>query len=671
MTRHRSTILLLTVLWALGWVPDGLEAAPQSPVQSVENSEAQTPTDTKEKDDDKALPEGAENTDAFSSPGQTLSTFLVAMADSPADLTTAYLCLDLPKGTYSKESTRQRAIDLQQILLHIGYDLDKNPGVPMIWDKPIDQFSLLPAPPGSSTVIQVRSGQVMEVTKGTVVLELRRGLDGRWQFSADTVSDANDQLLREADRSLLQTYPELFETARETMSLRNWLLKVSPPWLWQEFLFIAYIQWIGLAVILVIGLVVNLLVRFILGVLLRKWITRTLVHVAQGDQTASFDIRRSVRAFGLLGSILVWRWLVTLLVLPIAVFNFTSIALNLLAVLAAINASFKLTDLLGDVISLRAANTHNKLDDIVVPLVRKTLKFVILSLGFFYLASAVHYEITPLIAGIGTGGLGFAFAAQNSIENFFGSITVILDRPFQVGDWVVIDGVEGNVEQVGLRSTRVRTFYKSEMTIPNSILIKTTVDNYGRRQFRRWNTKLSLLYETTPEQVDAFCEGARELVRNHPMMRRDSYQVYLNEFGESGIDILVYVFWSAPDWATELRERHRFMLDLMRLAEALGVDFAYPTQTVYLAKSPGVRSVPEHLSPGQQQPSNEAAGREAARRIIESAEWRENRPTPYRYRSASESLQLDHGGEEADREEPRPGSENRGSAGEGGSGGGE
>ena len=657
----KTILLLLSLLLTPCGATATLNAAPQGPPVTP-GQDGTTP------DQKAASPESAEATPlAFSSPGRTLSTFLSAMAEEPTDFTTAIMCLKLPKGTYSKEITRQRALDLEEILLHLGYQTKENPGIPTESSFEKDTFSLLPAPPGSPPIIVERSADIQKFTKNAAVITLDRTLNGRWLFNSDTLTDTNDELLRQADRQLMQKHPELLQNARGTLTLRNWLLQNTPPWLWEQFLFIAYIQWIGLGIVLILGIIVNLVVRFLFGVLLKRWIERGLMHVARhtDPSQSTIDIRRSCRAIGLVASILLWGWLVDLLFLPLVAYNFISITIDILLVLSMINAGFKLTDLIGDVVGMRAARTENKLDDIVVPLIRKTIKFVILVLGFFYLANAVNYEITPLIAGIGIGGLGFAFAAQNSIENFFGSITVVLDRPFQVGDWVVIDNVEGNVEQVGLRSTRVRTFYNSQMTIPNSILIKTTVDNYGRRQFRRWKTNLSLLYQTTPEQVEAFCEGARELVRNHPFMRRDSYQIFLNEFGDSGINVLVYVFWNTPDWATELRERHRFMLDLMRLAAELGVDFAYPSQTVYLARSSGVPETPPQLKSGQQQEANEAEGREAARRIIESAGWKEHRPTPYRYRTAAESQHLDDEGRDAASVKDRQ-NETRGSADDGG-----
>ena len=165
----------------------------------------------------------------------------------------------------------------------------------------------------------------------------------------------------------MQKYPELLANARSTLSLRNWLLEITPPQLWDQFLFIAYIQWIGLAVVLAIGIIINLVVRLLFGVLLKRWIERGLMHMARHAEQGRIDIRRSCRAIGLVASILFWGWLVDLLFLPLVAYNFISITLNVLLVFSMINAGFKLTDLVGDVVGLRAASTQNKLDDIVVP----------------------------------------------------------------------------------------------------------------------------------------------------------------------------------------------------------------------------------------------------------------------------------------------------------------
>ena len=186
-----------------------------------------------------------------------------------------------------------------------------------------------------------------------------------------------------------------------------------------------------------------------------------------------------------------------------------------------------------------------------------------------------------------------------------------MDRTFSVGDWIVVgEGEEGTVEQMGFRSTRIRTFYNSLLTVPNSRFITATVDNMGKRRYRRLSTKFALTYDTPPDRIEAFCEGMREIVRQHPFMRKDYFQVYLNNLGDSALEVLVYVFWETPDWSAELRERHRFLLDSLRLAQALGVEFAFPTQTLYLKQ--------DELDGRPVEDSGVEEARKIARKIVES-----------------------------------------------------
>ena len=205
-------------------------------------------------------------------------------------------------------------------------------------------------------------------------------------------------------------------------------------------------------------------------------------------------------------------------------------------------------------------------------------------MGAVNLAPLLGLHITPLLGALGVGGIGFAFAAQNTLENLFGSVTVVLDRPFSVGDWVQIDGVDGSVEEVGLRSTRVRTFYNSLVSIPNAKLTTAIVDNYGERNYRRFKANLGLRYESSPEQIEAFCSGVKALVMDRADTRKDVCYVELNSFGDSSLNVLLYMFFDCETWADELRGRHELMLDILRLAQGLGVEFAFPTQTLHIGE---------------------------------------------------------------------------------------
>ncbi len=273
---------------------------------------------------------------------------------------------------------------------------------------------------------------------------------------------------------------------------------------------------------------------------------------------------------------------------------------------ALVLLGFRGIDILTNVFERRAAKTESRLDDQLVPLARTALKGVVLVIGGLFVLGNLGVNVTSLVAGLGLGGLAIALAAQDTIRNLLGGVTIFADRPFQVGDWVVVNDIEGTVEHVGFRSSRVRTFYNSVVTVPNARIVDAHVDNMGLRQWRRYKTTLGLAYHTTPDQVQAFVEGVRALIRANPDMRKDYYIVEFHGFGAATLDILVYCFIAAPDWNAELRTRHVLNLDIMRLAEALGVEFAFPTQTLHVASLPGQ---PADVPP--------AAGREQLGEIVE------------------------------------------------------
>jgi len=288
-----------------------------------------------------------------------------------------------------------------------------------------------------------------------------------------------------------------------------------------------------------------------------------------------------------------------------------------LAAVAGVWSAYRLVDLVTDALQRRATGTESRIDDVLVPLLRKSVKVFIAAFGLVFVADNLDVDITSVLAGLGLGGLAFALAARETVANLFGSVTVLLDRPFDIGDWVRIGDVDGNVESIGFRSTRVRTFYNSQITVPNSKLITAVVDNFGARQYRRIKTTLGLTYDTSPEKIEAFCEGVRELIRRHPYTRKDYYHVYLTGLGDSTLDILLYCFVETPDWATELREKHRLFADILTLATRLGVSFAFPTQTLFVEKEPEPAD-PTDLTDADETQAAARAGRREARAIVEA-----------------------------------------------------
>jgi len=204
---------------------------------------------------------------------------------------------------------------------------------------------------------------------------------------------------------------------------------------------------------------------------------------------------------------------------------------------------------------------------------------------------SLHIPILPLLTGLSIGGLAFALAAQDTIKNFFGSIMIFIDKPFQIGDWITTSDFDGTVEEVGFRSTRVRTFRNSVVYVPNGRLADTIVDNNGLRQLRRFKTDIAIAYSTPPDRVEVFVSGLKRLVLEHPMTSNDKLEIHLNEMGVSSLNILFYIFFEAPTWSDELRYRQEIILAILKLGRHLNVSFAFPTQTVHVENLPGQESL--------------------------------------------------------------------------------
>ena len=356
----------------------------------------------------------------------------------------------------------------------------------------------------------------------------------------------------------------------------SWLrARVPERWRKVSFLLENY-QWFGLLLLTFVGLLLDRLpFGFVLSGVHR--LLRSIEPPADEEM-----LRSALRPVGILAMALVWWAGVHWLDLSARVLTVLLVAVKFLAATSAVWAAYRVADMLSRYFEHKAGRTPTRFDDLLVPLLRKTAKTFIIAFGLVFIADNLNVDISSLLAGLGLGGLAFALAAQDTVKNLFGSLTVLLDRPFQVGDWVVIGDNEGTVEEVGFRSTRIRTFYNSLITLPNSNLISSAVDNMGARAYRRWSTNLSLTYDTPPDKIDSFCEGVRELIRNHPNTRKDYFHVYANKFAAASIDVLLYVFFDNPDWSEELEARHRLLLDIVRLAADLEVEFAFPTQTLHL-----------------------------------------------------------------------------------------
>ncbi|MHC4429993.1 MAG: mechanosensitive ion channel family protein, partial [Planctomycetota bacterium] len=354
-------------------------------------------------------------------------------------------------------------------------------------------------------------------TEGEISL-VRAGAGG-WRLSTRTIESLPALLESVRDRAFVAGIEGGGGVPR---TVADWLRDRMPSALAGRVFILENWQWLALVALVFFGVVVDRLVRLILGAWLRR-----LLGASERLREKGADISFE-KPMGILAMALFWWLTLGLLDLTLNALTVLKLAAQLVMSAAGVWGIYRLVDLLSAHFAALAARTESRFDDILIPLVRRAVKIVTLAFVLLFVAQNLDIDITSLLAGLGIGGIAFALAAKDTVENLFGSFTVLIDRPFQIGDWVVIGEQEGTVEEIGFRSTRLRTFYNSRITIPNSTLVNSHVDNLGARRYRRVKCMIGIQYDTPPEKIEAFCEGIRELIRRNPYTRKDYYMVYFN-----------------------------------------------------------------------------------------------------------------------------------------------
>lgn len=224
----------------------------------------------------------------------------------------------------------------------------------------------------------------------------------------------------------------------------------------------------------------------------------------------------------------------------------------------------------------------------LIPLGGRIAKVVVFAVGVLTVISTFGFNVATILAGLGIGGVAVALGAQKSLEHFFGSVSIGVDQPFRVGDWVNVGEVEGEIEAIGLRSTRIRTINRTVVTIPNGTLAESRIENFGTRERIRMVAIIGLEYGTPAATIRKVRDEIEALLRAHPLTWPDRVQVRFIGFGPSSLDIELFC-WLRTSQIDEFRtEREELYLGIMEIVARNGASFAFPTQTVHLASGPAV-----------------------------------------------------------------------------------
>lgn len=226
------------------------------------------------------------------------------------------------------------------------------------------------------------------------------------------------------------------------------------------------------------------------------------------------------------------------------------------------------------------------LDKILLPFFSKLLRLIILALALVIVLDQLGIRVDGFIAGIGLGGLAFSLAAQETIKNFFGGLVIITEKPFSIGDWIETPSVEGTIEDINFRSTKIRTFAQALVTVPNSTLANEPITNWTRMGRRRVMFHLGVTYTTQREKLKRSVDRIRDMLFNHPEINNEVLFVHFDRFNNSSLDIFLYFFTNTTVWGEWLKVKEDCNLKIMEILEEEGVSIAFPSRSIYLESKP-------------------------------------------------------------------------------------
>jgi len=344
-----------------------------------------------------------------------------------------------------------------------------------------------------------------------------------------------------------------------------------------SFLGIQLWQWTALGVALVVG--------YVAARLLAHALLLILAALARRTRTTWDD--SLVRALDGPLAVMLWGLALTFTAaragLPSDAAAASRLAWRLLTVVGLGWLLFRLWDGVVERMRRRAGQA-NQVTLGYLPIISRTGRFTIWVILLLSALDVLGVNVVAMLAGVGIGGVAIAFAAQKTIENLFGAVTIASDRPFQVGDFVTASGVSGTVELIGLRSTRLRTTDRMVVTIPNGLLAAGTIVNLSARDRFLYNPRIGLRYETTAAQLARVTADLRDELARHPQVFQDSCRVRFAGFGASSLDVEVTAWVLAPDYDDSTRVAEELNFAVARVVEGAGARFAYPSQTLYLGR---------------------------------------------------------------------------------------
>jgi MscS family membrane protein len=385
---------------------------------------------------------------------------------------------------------------------------------------------------------------------------------GVWKFAAVTVAQVTPLHAQYGRGPLEQYLPDVFFEF--------------------EFMDLALWQWAAILLLVVLAWILSWFITY--GIL--RTVGKLVARTATRLDDHAFDIATAPARLAI--GLLIFRVGLTPLSLDPTAIHFTGVVLRALLIVTAAWVGSRVVDVLTNVVqdTLVARGMGSALG--LVPPGRKLVKIVVAVVAAIAVLDTFDFNVTALVAGLGVGGIAVALAAQKTIENLFGGLTLYADRPVRVGDFCKWDEKVGTVEEIGVRSTRIRTLDRTVISVPNADFAAAQIENFTKRDRIRLTTVIGLRYETSPEQLRWTLVEIRKLLYSHERVLPDPARIRFVGFGAYSLDLEVLAYVNTSDWNEFLEIREDIYLRIMDIVNASGSGFAFPSQTLYLGKDDGL-----------------------------------------------------------------------------------
>ena len=260
--------------------------------------------------------------------------------------------------------------------------------------------------------------------------------------------------------------------------------------------------------------------------------------------------------------------------------------LRSLIILLAIWILYRALNIFGDSVMGVAQRFHSELGESLAKLVLSILKAFVVVIGMVTLFQEWGFNVSGFLASLGLVGMAFALAAKDTAANLFGSMVIFTDRPFKIGDWIMTPDVEGTIEDIGIRSTKVRTFAQALVSVPNGTLANSAILNWSRMGKRRIKMMIGLTYGTTSTQMQSILDEIRGLLKHDDAIHPETIHIYFTDFQDSSLGIFCYFFTNTTNWGEYMQVRERINIEIMKIVETNGAAFAFPSRSLYIESTP-------------------------------------------------------------------------------------